>query len=115
METKHTPGPWTADDASYDDGHDWPLGEILIFDDTHGVVAETHDHTSVECTLANARLIASAPDLLKFCGIVDELADSSADFLTNFDDASDEMRAVAEGLATLAMAARDLIRKATGE
>jgi hypothetical protein len=102
---KHTPGPWEYRINPNDDYTEEVIaGALCVARCGGGPLAQ-----------ANARLIASAPDLLEFCGIVNELADSSADFLTNFDDASDEMRAVAEGLATLAMAARDLIRKATGE
>lgn len=53
MTTKHTPGPWTLD----------LTGKGLRGADGHAVFDDYADRSNAE-TLANARLIASAPDLL---------------------------------------------------
>lgn len=64
-ETTNTAGPWYADLAS--EATDWPADQIYIFDHTHGCVAEVDCHTNWATTMANARLIAAAPDLLAAC------------------------------------------------
>ena len=56
MTTKHTPGPWKVDEAE-----DLPLAVIEDTADGHGI-AELGERNP--CSVANARLIAAAPDLL---------------------------------------------------
>jgi hypothetical protein len=59
----HTPGPWEADI-----GHqleEWPMDQVIVYDDSHGCIAEVDCHTDWATTQANARLIAAAPDLLE--------------------------------------------------
>ena len=65
MNTPHTPGPWMATDNRQDDEtinvHTWD-GEtgLLIAEIAHKRIIESE-------ALANARLIAAAPDLLVAC------------------------------------------------
>ena len=61
MNAKHTPGPWISE--SVVEGV-WPDAGTYIYDTTQGIVAQAEAHTTPETTLANARLIAAAPDLL---------------------------------------------------
>lgn len=56
METKHTPGPWVSTDI--------PSEPIVRSDELDVSVALCFDVTGDE-QLANARLIAAAPDLLE--------------------------------------------------
>jgi len=65
MSTKHTPGPWTTNEAD----HDAPYQDIKIKASKHHTVctvwiddAPVHDFNALQ--EANARLIAAAPDLL---------------------------------------------------
>jgi hypothetical protein len=80
ISAKHTPGPWQADGGH--DYDDWPMTTILVFDDSQGSICEVYAHTDCETLLANACLIAAAPDLLAACktalGILRELPVSSA-------------------------------------
>lgn len=60
IDTKHTPGPWTAERHE----HGWhvgpqPSGVCTIHDNTNGSRYAEHQ--------ANAALIAAAPDLLAAC------------------------------------------------
>ena len=77
METRHTPGPWDADDG---DGHYFgvfgangePLAYLVETSSTHDLALPgnwvKHPGGEWECRrtehAANARLIAAAPDLL---------------------------------------------------
>lgn len=65
--SKHTPGPWTYDeDASEILSGSEASGWIWIADVAHSVPTGE--------TQANARLIASAPDLLRACKMVADMA-----------------------------------------
>ena len=63
--SKHTPGPWTTDEAD----HDEPYQDIRIQAGKRGICrvwiddAPVHDYNAEQ--RANARLIAAAPDLLE--------------------------------------------------
>ena len=78
MTTKHTPtpGPWRVDVAQYDDG---TIRSVDVREAQYGlfiaaVEAHTTEHVDV---MANARLIAAAPELLaalremERCGVLD--------------------------------------------
>lgn len=63
MTAKHSPGPWTVEDASElnifsgeQDGSEWHVATLNEWNDEY--------HPGHGCDRANARLIASAPDLL---------------------------------------------------
>ena len=63
-QTKHTPGPWEHSDD----------GSIVVTTSCDGIsnVLETYDWMGEEERLANARLIASCPDMYKLlCDIRD--------------------------------------------
>jgi hypothetical protein len=69
--SKHTPGPWRfleADDHNRDDNSCRPLTICGLADDDLANVYSSDDSTvsiSREEAVANARLIAAAPDLLE--------------------------------------------------
>ena len=61
MKTNHTPGPWVLIDS-----RETIWGDIVIKDTESGYdVCEINDYEPNQAT-KNARLIAAAPDLLKF-------------------------------------------------
>lgn len=69
MSTKHTPGPWKLETARTSSGVCHKIGEFKRGDKiTYGCVyddyASPHNPESV-ALLANARLMAAAPDLLE--------------------------------------------------
>lgn len=62
---KHTPGPWwveidTSDDAAW--CNKWPK----IMSEDGEIVGTEGLYSSIERDMANAKLIAAAPDLLEF-------------------------------------------------
>lgn len=64
MKTKPTPGPWSVVDNTAE-----PYGQLLVESETDGPVALCYTVEPGECaasleSVANARLIAAAPDLL---------------------------------------------------
>jgi hypothetical protein len=63
MTTQHTPGPWIVDVAQDSDGtiHSVDVREAAYGLFVAAVEAHTDEHADV---MANARLIAAAPDLL---------------------------------------------------
>jgi len=68
--TKHTPGPWVADETSNNDviyikGVGGTIVAYLIFPDS--TIAVSGDAVR---TRSNANFIASAPDLLEACKVV---------------------------------------------
>ncbi len=75
--SKHTPGPWAVHEHGHANGEQWLSVLHGAWDITHnyasrpGVVADAaHSAMSDATNLANARLIAAAPDLfyaLKMC------------------------------------------------
>ena len=110
---KHTPGPWELSEAQYKDGFGTyrRVEQVEQFGDVVASVCIRHavNHTLDACGDANARLIASAPDLLE---ALVELSKSFVD--TYFDDprSDDEIDAHQVFWENKARAA---IAKATGE
>jgi hypothetical protein len=74
MNGKHTPGDWWADAAP--DFHDWPMEQIIVYDEKGGCICEVDCHTSAETTIANAYLIVASPKLL---AVAEELVNFSFD------------------------------------
>lgn len=80
MDTNHTPGPWefeipnTSYDAVVSNNANWSIATV------HGsgkktALRKTADSLKLHSEgVANARLIAAAPDLLEACKLADELA-----------------------------------------
>lgn len=100
MSTKHTPGPWVIDENYLSEVQTSSLLTVATCWHEH-TAGQTINVTGVlECSLeesaANARLIAAAPDLLRF-------AEKVRDYARETDDES------------LFAAADDLISKATTE
>lgn len=96
---KHTPGPWrleinTAEDCEW--GDRWPI----IVADGYEVIGKEGLYGDIQTDIANARLIAAAPELL----------DALQGLLRGIFDGPDEANA-----AMLIAKARDAINKATGE
>jgi hypothetical protein len=58
MGAKFTPGPWTIEETDAEDQNEWIVGT-----DGESIVMVSHDIMDDEEVLANARLIAAAPDL----------------------------------------------------
>lgn len=78
--SKHTPGPWARSTLGF---------QVLTGDGRHSI-CEARDRRGQEEQVANAQLIAAAPDLLEACEAVDEffvrhansgLVQSEIDFL----------------------------------
>lgn len=95
--TKHTPGPWTARDY----GHE---NIIHIEHETGSAIAQIGGPTTnMDLAEANARLIASAPELLEVLGdMLARFADHE-----QYDETGEDTEAI--------NAARAAIRKATGQ
>lgn len=78
MITRHTPGPW-----HYDGG-----AQIVHGTETHIRVAFLpSDHYKYDCSKANGRLIAAAPDLLEYARLM----------AANGDPDAEELVAICEG------------------
>lgn len=106
MTTRHTPGPWTTDEAE----HDSPHQSIRIGSVMHHTVctvwiddAPVHEFNAKQ--QANARLIAAAPELLK---ALIEIANDYADRF-DLDDPSTN-----PGIKSSIKEAHAAIAKATG-
>lgn len=70
MTTKHTSGPWVADDNYQEHGHKTRIALPDKFGVPGATIAEAHhdwegERTSWAEAEANARLIAAAPDMLE--------------------------------------------------
>lgn len=90
--SKHTPGPWTQAPLS-------PV-DILAADDTMIAMArEGLNGISRDQAIANARLIAAAPELLKALQMIEEVASGRVPLVNNW----------------VASVARAAIAKANGE
>ena len=104
MTTQHTPGPWSTDLPE----HEEPYQDIRIQAGTRGICrvwmddAPVHDYNAEQ--LANARLIAAAPELLEALKAFDEL------IAFQYTGSRDAMSA----LQAAAFKAHDAITKATG-
>lgn len=113
-EANHTPGPWTVlpEEADKDYlrirgtrlGVRYKVANVhhLRFEGVHAVVRERDDAES----MANARLIAAAPELLEALKNLDEAYCRSGGPLTRAERHEDRQRLIA---------ARAAIAKATGE
>jgi len=62
---KHTPGPWLVD----------PERPYVVTDDAHNPMDVAYSECDGQVGLANARLIAAAPDLLAACEAADKWFD----------------------------------------
>ncbi len=70
-DAKHTPGPWAAEDSNpRNPGHRWSITAPTPKPDRRFTVAVTICHSNepeeIAATAADVRLIALAPELLKF-------------------------------------------------
>jgi len=82
MEAKHTPGPWAVEVDTRQDGQ--PGYAIRQGDDGYGaVIAETRPDEPSTNTLANARIIAAAPQLLAALRDMTSWADSLGEVAKN--------------------------------
>lgn len=101
--SKHTPGPWVA----YDDSNDGKTNRIEIV--AQGKTVARIYHSVLDEDLRNARLIASAPDLLEALNDLSWYADLCAGFLqeTHPGKVQTLRRKITQSIAAIA--------KATGE
>lgn len=117
---RHTPGPWTVGKSEYnfgcnevgraDPNRRWPAHEINSSRWLATVANVVIDSTDDEChaeTVANARLIAAAPDLLAAC----IEAESNCTSVIEAADLSDDAR---HPLYDLREVLRAAIKKAEG-
>ena len=82
MEAKHTPGPWKVDKELTSRSGEWLIA-VDAGDKWRGIaIAETRVATGAE--LANARLLASAPELLMACQAMIEWDDREQDHAVDF-------------------------------
>ena len=56
---KATARPWVLGECP-DGPADWPMDQIMIYDDSHGCIVEVDSHTDWPTTRANAALIVRA-------------------------------------------------------
>lgn len=68
MKTKHTPGPWTILPGN----ENWLDGVVISDSDSDSIATV---HWGMHDAVANARLIAAAPDLFEACVAIANLAD----------------------------------------
>ncbi len=103
---RHTPGPWTTGGVVTRVEH-WPKGwsDPICVADCHAKQAPESKSERV----ANARLIAAAPELLQS---LDDLQEMAVSAIGNRDNGSDFDRAM-ESLDRVAKEARIAIAKAT--
>jgi hypothetical protein len=69
-ETKHTPGPWVVRPAKYPVDGQFDYAVCAKFSGTERCLAESFGRVSVDDAapaMANAHLIAAAPDLYEAC------------------------------------------------
>ena len=67
MTTKHTPGPWYVGSGTYECRNIYSVASVT--DDegfTYQPIVATAEDDGIDCWDANARLIAAAPDLLRY-------------------------------------------------
>ncbi len=80
----HTPGPWTVDEFRTRNGPTYFISRLWL-DWNDGGEMHTDEIAEIQmdyrggAALANARLIAAAPDLLKACGHARETVGGMAD------------------------------------
>ena len=67
MTTKHTPGPWYVGSGTYEGRNIYSTASVTDGEGfTYQPVVATAEDDEVACWAANARLIAAAPDLLRY-------------------------------------------------
>ena len=108
MNTKHTPGPWTIRyDREDNEVNGAIIGATITAEPTRAVACiygiETNERTA---RIANARLIASAPELL-------DALEKSANVIAHC--ISEMPEAYRKAMRTQLASARTAIAKATGE
>ncbi len=67
MTTKHTPGPWYVGSGTYEGRNIYSVASVT--DDegfTYQPIVASAEDDGIKCWDANARLIAAAPDLLRY-------------------------------------------------
>ena len=67
MTTKHTPGPWYVGSGTYEGRNIYSAASVT--DDegfTYQPIVASAEDDGIKCWDANARLIAAAPDLLRY-------------------------------------------------
>lgn len=67
MGAKHTPGPWSWVDTSWEYNHIYAARKLCATIHTDADVTEETEDACAKVMNANARLIAAAPDLLEAC------------------------------------------------
>ena len=96
MNTKHTPGPWTVETGSFYVSIRAPSRMV---GDTRVIGGKPDDEN-----LANARLIAAAPDLLEALGDAAAMLEVYATGKTNSATHGQAVSAIRDALAALAKA-----------
>ena len=102
MNTQHTPGPWEVKIGTEDDdwAHQWPTIEAK----NYVVVGTEGIYQDFDTDMANARLIAAAPDLLE---ALQDLFEDDMEHVLMGDGKDDQIEAISKAKAAIA--------KATGE
>lgn len=108
MEAKHTPGPWEVDHRSDDVLTVVPTGRDYPICDLGSVDADDYDADIIATLHADARLIATAPDLLVALELFEERLPEIARQLEQTGNPK-----AAQDCFTLAIHARAAIAKAT--
>lgn len=64
IEPKHTPGPWRVTDRS--SGTDWTKDDVMTVEEPSIRICNVYGGLACERGIANAQLIATAPDMFDF-------------------------------------------------
>ncbi len=107
VEAAHTPGPWKS---RLDEGKN-----LFVIKSASGQQLATCSPPMTGLPVANAQLIAAAPELLKACRDCQEVMNATARLFVDDDHPGRaELHARADQLDVYAMRARAAIAKATG-
>jgi hypothetical protein len=105
MSTQYTTGPWQLSEYTWKDGSGTyrRVEQVEEFGDVVASVCIGHsaNHTLDVCADANARLIASAPDLLE---ALQDLFDADMEHVLMGDGKDDQIEAIAKARAAIAKA-----------
>lgn len=119
----HTPGPWMAWPCCDEDDYTPRYAEVLkdprpaggIFDDTQPLICRAFYGKTDDERLANARLIAAAPELLEALDVIAKFSEGLSNSRCFRSDCTEEQfRYIAEWRNTIEDA-RNAIAKATGQ